>query len=161
MSAPDVALLVAALAAALAATASVVATVALSRRVRELRRLVEGIDRETVPMLRDARIAADQAATEMVRVGDVLASAEAVSSTVDSASRLAYRAFANPFVKLVAFLSGLGGALRRLFGREPRPVRPARRAPVVPARAEVVAASAGRRRDGAHRRRRRVLEARP
>jgi len=158
MSGSDVALLAAAVAAALAAAASVVATLTLSRRVRELRDLVEGIDRETVPMLRDARIAADQAATEMVRVGDVLASAEAVSSTVDSASRLAYRAFANPFVKLVAFVSGLGGALRRLFGRPPRPVRPGR-STAVPARAEVVAAPAGHRR-GAHRSERRLLEAR-
>jgi hypothetical protein len=50
----------------------------------------------------------------MERVGDVLGSAEAVSATVDSASRLAYRAFANPVVKTVAFGSGLRGALRRL-----------------------------------------------
>ena len=57
----------------------------------------------------------------MVRVTDVLGSAEAVSSTVDSASRLAYRAFANPVVKTVAFSTGLRGALRRLFGR-PLPV---------------------------------------
>ena len=36
----------------------------------------------------------EEAATEMTRVGDVLGSAESVSATVDSASRLAYRAFA-------------------------------------------------------------------
>jgi len=58
-----------------------------------------------------------QAATEMERVGDVLASAEAVSGTVDSASRLAYRAFANPVVKALAFGTGTGSALRRLFSR--------------------------------------------
>jgi hypothetical protein len=52
-----------------------------------------------------------------VRVGDVLGSAESVSATVDSASRLAYRAFANPVVKVLAFGTGTGAALRRLFGR--------------------------------------------
>ncbi|HUO48352.1 MAG TPA: hypothetical protein VMU09_05920 [Acidimicrobiales bacterium] len=158
MSASDAAVLTAAVLAALAALGAVVATVVLTWRIRELRAVVERLEGETVPMLRDARIAADQAATEMVRVGDVLASAEAVSSTVDSASRLAYRAFANPFVKLVAFWSGLGGALRRLFGRPARAPRPARSAAVT-ARAELVAPGDGHRR-GHRRRERRVLEAR-
>jgi hypothetical protein len=158
MSASDVAALVAAGLAVLAAVAVVAATVVLTRRIRELRAIVEDLDQETVPMLRDARIAADQAATEMVRVGDVLASAEAVSSTVDSASRLAYRAFANPFVKLVAFLSGIGGALRRLFGRPARAPRPARAVPVA-ARAELVPAASGHRR-GTRRHQRRAVEAR-
>ena len=72
---------------------------------------------ETVPLVHDARVVVDQAATEMVRVGDVLDSAEAVSSTVDSASRLAYRAFSNPVVKVLAYGTGLGSALRRFFGR--------------------------------------------
>ena len=129
-------------AAALAAALAVIACVVLSRRIRELRAMIAGLDQETVPMLRDARIAADQAATEMVRVGDVLASAEAVSTTVDSASRLAYRAFANPFVKLVAFMSGLGGALRRLFGRPVREARPARRVALRPEIAALCQATA-------------------
>ena len=57
----------------------------------------------------------------MERVGEVLGSAEAVSATVDSASRLAYRAFSNPVVRVLAFGSGIGGALRRFFGRSARP----------------------------------------
>jgi hypothetical protein len=70
-----------------------------------------------VPLVRDARVVVEEAATEMVRVGDVLGSAESVSATVDSASRLAYRAFANPVVKVLAFGTGVGAALRRLVGR--------------------------------------------
>ncbi len=69
--------------------------------------------------MRDARVVVDQAATEMVRVGDVLDSAEAVSATVDSASRLAYRALANPVVKILAYGTGVGSAARRFFGRGP------------------------------------------
>ena len=80
---------------------------------------VEELRRETVPLVHDARVVVDQAATEMVRVGDVLDSAEAVSATVDSASRLAYRAFSNPVVKVLAYSTGLGSALRRFFGRRP------------------------------------------
>jgi hypothetical protein len=106
--------LVASCVALVALTATIVAAVALGRRTRELREVVAQLRAETLPLVRDARTVVDHAATEMERVGDVLGSAEAVSATVDSASRLAYRAFANPVVKTVAFGSGLSGALRRL-----------------------------------------------
>src|SRR5580692_1106301 len=119
MSADDVAVLVAASAAAVAALGSLVAVVLMSRRVRDLRRMVDDLQSETVPLLRGARLVVEEAATEMVRVGDVLGSAESVSATVDSASRLAYRAFSNPVVKVVAYSTGAGAALRRLFGRPP------------------------------------------
>jgi hypothetical protein len=98
MSADQVAVLVAAGLAALAAVASVIVVVILGRRVRQLSELVADLRAETVPLVREARVVVDRASTEMVRVGDVLGSAEAVSATVDSASRLAYRAFANPVV---------------------------------------------------------------
>jgi hypothetical protein len=120
VSAPDVAALIAAIASALAVVGLVVAVVALSRRVRELSAVVVQLERETVPLVREARLVVDHASTEMERVGDVLGSAEAVSATVDSASRLAYRAFANPMVKMVAYTSGAGGAVRRLFSRPGR-----------------------------------------
>jgi hypothetical protein len=106
--------LVASCVALVAVTATIVAAVALGRRTRELGEVVAQLRAETLPLVRDARTVVDHAATEMERVGDVLGSAEAVSATVDSASRLAYRAFANPVVKTVAFGSGLSGAMRRL-----------------------------------------------
>lgn len=125
MSAQD-ASVVAAAVAAVAALCSLAGLAVLGRRVRDLRRVVSELQAEALPLVREARLVVDQAASEMERVGDVLGSAEAVSATVDSASRLAYRAFANPVVKVLAFGSGLGGALRRLFGRPPRPARPVR-----------------------------------
>ena len=121
MSADHVAVLVAAIAAAVTAVVLIGVVVILGRRVRDLGRAVEELRHETVPLVRDARVVVDQAATEMVRVGDVLDSTEAVSATVDSASRLAYRALANPVVKVLAYSTGLGSALRRLFGRRPAP----------------------------------------
>ena len=107
---------------AVVAVVLVVALVVLGRRVRDLGHLVEELRRETVPLVRDARVVVDQAATEMVRVGDVLESAEAVSATVDSASRLAYRAFSNPVVKVLAYATGASSAVRRFFDR--RAARP-------------------------------------
>src|SRR5271155_473504 len=128
MSADNVAALIAAIAAGIASLVLVGGVIVLGRRVRELGRAVDELRKETVPLVHDARVVVDQAATEMVRVGDVLDSAEAVSSTVDSASRLAYRAFSNPVVKVLAYSTGFGSALRRFFGRQPaaRSVRLAR-----------------------------------
>src|ERR1700691_5881127 len=114
MGAAAIVALVASCVALVAVTATIVVAVSLGRRTRELSDLVAQLRTETVPLVRDARTVVDHAATEMERVGDVLGSAEAVSATVDSASRLAYRAFSNPVVKTVAFGSGLSGALKRL-----------------------------------------------
>lgn len=119
MSADTAAVAAAALAAS-SALGVLVAVSLLGRRVRQLRALVDELRNDTLPLVRQARVVVDQAATEMERVGDVLGSAEAVTATVDSASRLAYRAFSNPVVGIMAFGSGLSGALRRFFGRPPR-----------------------------------------
>jgi hypothetical protein len=117
VSADHVAVLVATIASGTVALVLVVIVIVLARRVRELGETVGELRHEAVPLVRDARVMADQAATEMIRVGDVLGSAEAVSTTVDSASRLAYRIFANPVVKVLAYSTGAGSALRRFFTR--------------------------------------------
>jgi hypothetical protein len=62
----------------------------------------------------DAHRVVGQAASEMERVGAVLDSTESVHATVDSASKLAYRAFANPVVKVLAVRAGAASGLRRL-----------------------------------------------
>ena len=115
MSAENVAALVAAAVCGAGALAALGIVLVLSRRLRELRDVVRDLRNETVPLVHDARVVVDQAATEMLRVGDVLSTTEAVTGTVDSASRLAYRAFANPVVKVLAFSTGGRSALRRLF----------------------------------------------
>jgi len=117
VSATEIAALVAAIAAFLVVVVLSFAVVQLTRRTRELEAIAEQLRSETLPLVREARVVVDHAATEMVRVTDVLETTEAVSATVDSASRLAYRAFANPVVKVVAYGSGASGALRRLGRR--------------------------------------------
>jgi hypothetical protein len=115
MGAAAVVALVACGVALVAAIVTTAAAVSLRRRTRELSEVASKLKTEALPLVQDARTVVDHAVTEMERVGDVLGSAEAVSATVDSASRLAYRAFSNPVVKTVAFGSGLSGALRRLI----------------------------------------------
>ena len=114
MAAVDVVVLVAAVVACVAAVVGVVAAVVLVGQVRRLERGVEVLRHEVVPLVEEARQAAGYASTEMARVEAVLEDTEAVTATVDSATRLAQRAFANPVVKVLALRAGTAGGLRRL-----------------------------------------------
>jgi hypothetical protein len=114
VSAADVVVLIAAVLSCLAAVVAAGAAVVLVGQVRRLERGIEELRTEAVPLVHEARVAVDQASTEMARVGAVLEDTEAVTATVDSASRLAQRAFASPVVKVLAFRAGTVGGLRRL-----------------------------------------------
>jgi hypothetical protein len=114
MSAGQTAVLIASIACVVAVLVLFGIMVSLRRQVREVKSVAEDLRRQLVPMVADAHRVVDQAATEMERVGAVLESTESVHTTVDSASRLAYRAFANPVVKVLAVKAGAAGGMRRL-----------------------------------------------
>ena len=86
----------------------------LSRTLKSTRAAVEELRRETMPLLGNLRTTVDQANAELVRVDEILQRAESISATVDSASRLAYLAFGNPLIKIMALAAGTGRAARRL-----------------------------------------------
>jgi len=113
--------LVASIACTVAVLGLLVAVARLRREVRTLASLSEQLRRQTVPLVADAHRVVDQAATEMERVGAVLDSTESVHATVETASRLAYRAFANPVVKVLAVRAGAATGIRRLAGSPPGP----------------------------------------
>jgi len=119
MSSGEIAVLVASIACVLAVAGILVAVVSLRREVARLGALADELKRQTVPLVADAHRVVDQAATEMERVGAVLDTTESVHATVDSASRLAYRAFANPVVKVIAVRAGAASGMRRLAGSAP------------------------------------------
>ncbi len=114
MSAGEIAVLIAAGACVLAVVGLLIVMAGLRRQVRRLEAVAEDLRIQTMPLVVEAHRVVDQAATEMERVGAVLESTESVSATVDSASRLAYRAFANPVVKVLAVRAGAAGGMRRL-----------------------------------------------
>ena len=91
-----------------------IALSSLSRTMRSLRETVDQLRNETVPLVSDLRGTVGQANAELARVDSLLGTAESISATVDSASRLAYLAFSNPVVKMLAFGSGTARAVRRL-----------------------------------------------
>jgi hypothetical protein len=121
MPVADVVVLVAAVVACTAAMVCLTAAVVLVGTVRRFERGVEALRTETVPLVSGAREAVDHAASEMARVDAVLEDTESVTATVDSASRLAQRAFTNPVVKVLAWRAGAASGLRQL--RQPAPRR--------------------------------------
>ena len=129
MTIGEAAVLAASIVCVLAVVGLLVALSSLRREVTRIEVLADELKRQTVPLVADAHRVVDQAATEMERVGAVLDSTESVHATVDSASKLAYRAFANPVVKVLAVRAGAASGLRRLAGSapEPRPVVPSSR----------------------------------
>ena len=90
----------------------------LIRTLKALREVASLLRTETVPVLEDLRDTVDAANHEIVRLDRLVTTAESVTGTVDSASRLAYIAMANPVIKGVAFASGTAKAARRLRGRK-------------------------------------------
>jgi hypothetical protein len=98
VSAADVVVLIAAAVACVAGVVVAVAAGILVGQVRRLERGIEALRGDAVPLVREARLAADHAVEELRRVDAVLADTESVTATVDRAAQLAARAFANPVV---------------------------------------------------------------
>lgn len=117
MTATDLAALIVAVASVVAVVLLAVALVALTRTLRALREVAQLLRTETVPVLHDLRDTVDAANHEVERFDQLVTTAESVTGTVDSASRLAYLALANPVIKGVAFASGTARAARRLRPR--------------------------------------------
>jgi hypothetical protein len=117
MSAPDLAAVIVAAASVVAVVLLAVGVVALLRTLRALRDVAHLLRTETAPVLDDLRDTVDAANEEIERLDRLVTTAESVTGTVDSASRLAYIAMANPVIKGVAFASGTARAARRLRGR--------------------------------------------
>jgi hypothetical protein len=117
VDAGDAAAVVVAVASGVAVVALLVAVVSLTRAAAELRRTAEELRAEALPVMADLRRTVASAGAELERVDTLLGTAENVTSTVDSASRLAYLALSNPVIKALAFASGTGRAARRFRRR--------------------------------------------
>jgi uncharacterized protein YoxC len=120
MDTSDTAAVIVAVASGMAVLVLVFAIVQLTRTLTALRESMEEVRRETLPVVVELRSAVGQATTDLERVDTLLGSAESISATLDSASRLAYLAFSNPVIKTLAFASGTGRAARRFRRRRLR-----------------------------------------
>jgi hypothetical protein len=113
MTATELAALIVAIASVAAVALLGVAISALLSTLRALRDTVEVLRSESVPVITELRDTVRQANADLERVDELLGTAESISGTVDSASRLAYLALSNPLIKALAFAAGTGRAARR------------------------------------------------
>ena len=112
-SAGDIAAVVIAAVVGLAVLGLLVALVSAVRTLRSLRVAVDELREETVPLVRDMQTTVRQTNSELVRVDELLQRAESISTTVDSASHLAYLTFSNPVIKALAVAAGTSRAVKR------------------------------------------------
>jgi len=112
MTATELASLIVAIASVVAVVLLFFGLVAITRTLKEVRSAVELLRTETLPVVIDLGDTVRAANDELERVGSLLVTAESISGTVDSASRLAYLAFSNPAIKAMALASGTSRAAR-------------------------------------------------
>ncbi len=89
------------------------AALSLRRSARELRLLVEEMSDHATSVIGDAEATIARARGELDRVDDLIGSAEAITETVGSASRVAHAVLATPLIKVLAFGAGTARAGRR------------------------------------------------
>ncbi len=90
------------------------AALSLRRSARELRLLAEEMSDHALAVIGAAEETIYRAQGELARVDDLIGSAEAITETVGTASRLAHATLATPLIKLLAFGAGTARAGRRL-----------------------------------------------
>ncbi len=87
-------------------------------RVLQTLREVRVVADTMAPLLAELRSSIDDARSDLDRFDRLLGSAEAISSSVEGASRVARVALSTPIIKTVALASGTGRAARKLRQRE-------------------------------------------
>jgi adenylosuccinate lyase len=117
MTGGELALVVAVVLCALAFAALVLVLARVLQALRALDASAEEIRRavaDTGPLLAELRASVDHARADLDRFDAVLGSAEAISTHVEGASRVARAALSRPVIKTVALASGTQRAARRL-----------------------------------------------
>ena len=92
------------------------AALSLRRSARDLRLLVEEMTEHAAAVIDEAEETIARARGELQRVDDLVGSAEAITETVGSASRVAHAVLASPLIKVLAFGAGTARAGRRMRG---------------------------------------------
>jgi hypothetical protein len=117
MSAADLAIVLVSVAAIAALVALAVCVQVLVTTTAALRRSVERLEGEALPLVSELRDTVRRAGAEVDKVDDLLDAASAIQHSVEGASRLTFLAFSNPLIKIVALFRGLGRGTGRAFGR--------------------------------------------
>jgi hypothetical protein len=114
MSASDLAAIIVAIASVAVVVLLVFVVVSINRTLTAMRLSIEELRRETLPVVDELRRTVTTANAELQRLDGLIDSASSVTATVDSASHLAYLAFSNPLIKLIALAAGTSKAAKAL-----------------------------------------------
>ena len=118
LSGSDLAAIIVAIASVVAVVLLVLALISVTRTLTVLRLAIEDLRRQTLPVVQELQQTVANANAELARVDTLMDSAQSLTTTVDSASRLAYLAFSNPVIKVIALASGTARAGRALRRRD-------------------------------------------
>jgi hypothetical protein len=114
MDAGEVAAVIVAIVSVVAVVLLTLAIGSLTKTLRAMREAVDELRRQAVPAVTEMRDTVRQANAELERVDSLLGTAEQIGATVDSASHLAYLAFSNPVIKVMALGAGTAKAAKAL-----------------------------------------------
>lgn len=114
IEATDVAVITAVIVSLLAVVAATVAVMRLTQTLRQAREAVAELQTTSTLLLGELATLTERAGRDFERVDDLIGSAEALASTVDSAARVGYLAVGKPVIKTVAFAKGTSRAARRI-----------------------------------------------
>jgi hypothetical protein len=90
------------------------AALSLRRSARDLQALADELGDHASAVISDAEATIARARGELDRVDDLIGSAEAISDTVESATKLAHTALATPLIKVMALGAGTARVGRKL-----------------------------------------------
>jgi len=89
----------------------------LFRVVSSLKELVDGVTKETVPLIHDVDLTVKGVNTEIERVDSIMASTQSVAKNVETISETVKVTVTNPLVKALAFFAGVRRAAKK-FGED-------------------------------------------
>jgi uncharacterized protein YoxC len=99
----------------------------LFRVLTSTKDLIDGVTKQTVPLLGDVNTTVSLVNQELVRVDGILATAEGVTASVGNLVTTVSDTVTSPLVRLSAFVYGLRKAVGKAAEGEPEPRRGRRR----------------------------------
>lgn len=114
MTAGDLAAVIVSIVSIVTVVGLVLVVQSMLRSVRTLTATVEELRQQALPVVDELQQSVRRANDELDRVDDLIGSAEAITTTVEGASRLAYLTVSKPVIKTMALAAGTQRAARRL-----------------------------------------------
>ena len=87
------------------------------RAISVFKRSVAEITGRTLPLIADLHSSVRETSTDLARVDSLLDTANSISSTMDSAARIAYNTVSHPVVKALSAGTGIARAYRGFWRR--------------------------------------------